>query len=73
MNEEDNSKPDKDKLRDGRHRVTNEYRNYDSNSRRNEPAHEIIVITTYTTSEGSGEPAHARSLTRAFAVHAHEV
>ena len=28
----------------------------------NEPAHEIMVLTTYTTSEGSGEPAHPRGL-----------
>ena len=31
----------------------------------NEPAHEIMV---QATSEGSGEPAHLRSLARAFAI-----
>ena len=39
----------------------------------NEPAHEIIVFITQATSDGSGEPAHARSLARAFAVRTHEV
>ena len=34
----------------------------------NEPAHEIIVLITQATSEGSGKPAGPRSLTRAFAV-----
>ena len=38
----------------------------------NEPAHEIIVLITKATSEGSGEPAHSRSLARAFAVCAHQ-
>ena len=33
-----------------------------------EPAHEIMVLITYATSKGSGEPVHARSLARAFAV-----
>ena len=32
-----------------------------------EPAHEIMVLITQATSEGSGEPAHQRSLARAFA------
>ena len=31
-----------------------------------EPAHEILVLITKATSECSGEPAHPRSLTRAF-------
>ena len=39
----------------------------------NEPAHEIIVLITQATSEGLGEHAHPRSLTRAFAVRTHEV
>ena len=39
----------------------------------NEPVHEIMVLTTYVTSEGSGEPAHPRSLIRAFAVRTHKV
>ena len=39
----------------------------------NEPAHEIMVLITQATSEGSGEPAHARSLARAFAVPTHEI
>ena len=39
----------------------------------NEPAHEIMVLITWATSEGSGEPAHPRSLARAFGVHTHEV
>ena len=38
-----------------------------------EPAHEIMVLITQATSEGSGEPAHPRSLARAFAVRSHEV
>ena len=38
-----------------------------------EPAHEIMVLIAYETSEGSGEPAHSRSLTRAFAVRTHDV
>ena len=38
-----------------------------------EPAHEIMVLITQATSEGSGEPAHLRSLSRAFAVRTHEV
>ena len=33
-----------------------------------EPAHEIMILITYATSEGSGEPAHPRSLVRTFAV-----
>ena len=33
-----------------------------------EPAHEIMVLITQATSEGSGEPTHPRSLARAFAV-----
>ena len=33
-----------------------------------EPAHEIMELITMATSEGSGEPAHPRILTRAFAV-----
>ena len=36
-----------------------------------EPAHEIMVLKA--TSEGSVEPAHPRSLARAFAVRTHEV
>ena len=39
----------------------------------NELAHEIMVLITQATSEGSGEPAHPRSLARAFAIRAHEV
>ena len=38
-----------------------------------EPAYEIIVLITSVTSEGSGEPAHLCSLTRAFTVCTHEV
>ena len=38
-----------------------------------EPAHEIMVLITRVTSEGSGEPAHLRGLARAFAVRTHEV
>ena len=33
-----------------------------------EPAHEIMVLITFATSEGSGEPAHPRGLAKAFAV-----
>ena len=40
---------------------------------RNEPAHEIMVLITKAASEGSGEPAHSRSLARAFAVRTHAV
>ena len=35
----------------------------------NEAVHEIIVLITEAFSEGSGEHAHAQSLTRAFAFH----
>ena len=54
----------------------------DVNSNRNEnfvkitpfePAHEIVVLITYATSEGSGEPAYPRSLARAFAVRIREL
>ena len=38
-----------------------------------EPAHEIIVLITKATSEGSGKPVHPHSLARAFAVRMHEV
>ena len=38
-----------------------------------EPAHEIMVLITYATSDGSGKPAHPRSLARAFAVRTHEI
>ena len=34
---------------------------------------EIMVLITWATSEGSGEPAHPGSLARAFAVSKHEV
>ena len=39
----------------------------------NEPAHEIMVLITYATSEGWGEPVHPGSVTRAYTVHMHEV
>ena len=38
-----------------------------------EPAHEIMVLITQATSEGSGEPAHLCSRPRAFAVRTNEV
>ena len=38
-----------------------------------EPAHEIMALITQAISEGSGEPAHPRSLATAFAVCTHEV
>ena len=38
-----------------------------------EPAHEILVLITKATSEGSGELAHPRSLARAFTDRTHEV
>ena len=38
-----------------------------------EPANKIMVLITWATSEGSGEPVHPHSLTRAFAVRTHEV
>ena len=38
-----------------------------------EPAHEIMVLIIQATSEGSGQPAHPRSLTRAFIVCTHKV
>ena len=38
-----------------------------------EPAHEIMELITYATSEGSGEPAYPRSDARAFTVRTHEV
>ena len=37
------------------------------------PAHEIMVLITYATGEGSGEPAHLRRIARAFVVRTHEV
>ena len=37
-----------------------------------EPAHEIMVLITKATREASGEPAHPRSLARAFAVRKNE-
>ena len=39
----------------------------------NKPAHEIMVLITLATCEGSDEPAHLRSIARAFAVRTHEV
>ena len=39
----------------------------------NESAHEILVLMIYATSESLGENAHPRCLTRAIAVHTHEV
>ena len=39
----------------------------------NEPAHEIMVLITSATSEGSGEPVHPRCLARAIAVRTYEV
>ena len=39
----------------------------------NEPAHEIMVLITWATSEGSGEHAHPHSFARAFAVRTHEL
>ena len=36
------------------------------------PAHEIKVLITRATSEGSGEPKHPHSLARAFAIRTHE-
>ena len=38
-----------------------------------EPTHEIMILITQATSKGEGEPAHPRSLARAFAVRTHEV
>ena len=39
----------------------------------NEPAHESMVLITLATCECSDEPAHLRSIARAFAVRTHEV
>ena len=39
----------------------------------NEPACEIMVLIGYAASDGSGELAHPRNLTRDFAVHTYEV
>ena len=39
----------------------------------NKPAHELMVLITFMTSEGSGEPAHSGSLARAFAICTHKV
>ena len=39
----------------------------------NEPSHEIMVLITQATREGSGEPARPCSLARAFIVRTHEV
>ena len=38
-----------------------------------EPAHEVMVLIPYATSEVSDKPAHPRSLARAFAVRTHQV
>ena len=38
-----------------------------------EPAHAIFVLIAYTTSEGSGAPAHPRSYARAFTARTHVV
>ena len=38
-----------------------------------EPGHEIMVLITQATREGSGKPLHPRIHTRAFAVRTHEV
>ena len=38
----------------------------------NKPAY-VIILITQATNEGSGKPAHLRSLTRAFAVLTHKV
>ena len=38
-----------------------------------EPAHEIMAFITKANSECSGDPAHPRSLARAFAVREHEI
>ena len=38
----------------------------------NDPAHEIMLLITEVTIEGSGEPALSHSLARAFAVRTHE-
>ena len=37
------------------------------------PAHVKTVLITYTNSEGSGKPAHPRSLARDFAVRSHDI
>ena len=44
----------------------------ESIQRYNEPAYEIMVLITWATCEGEGEPAHPRSLVRAFAVRINE-
>ena len=38
----------------------------------NGPAHEILVLTAYASSQGSDEPAEMRSLVRAFAACTHK-
>ena len=37
--------------------------------KQSEPCHRKIAVAVYANSKGSGEPAHARSLARTFAVH----
>ena len=49
------------------------WRNIKQKLSSNEPAHEIMVLITKATSDGSGEPAHSRSLARAIPVRTHEV
>ena len=44
-----------------------------TDQKKNEPAHEIMVVITEATSKGLGEPAHLHSFARAFAVRTHEV
>ena len=48
-------------------------RRIEENNPKIEPAHEIMVLITKATSDGSGEPAHLHSLARAFTVCTHEV
>ena len=38
-----------------------------------EPAHKIMVLITQAYWDGSGEPAHLHSLTRAFSVRTQDI
>ena len=48
-------------------------KNTTCNLQSNEPARVKKILITYTKSEGSGEPAHSRSLTRTFAVRSYNI
>ena len=48
-------------------------RNSKYRKRIDQPVHEILVLITTVSSEGSCEPTHPHSLARVFAVNIHKV